>query len=254
MKKHLSILAVFITSSLFAKPPGFFGKTVYLNYDFTPGLALDKYNKDYELTPVGVNLSHEFSIHKVTRRRLDWFAFYNRSTTVASLDVDEFSRNEFGTDFVESSLKLFDISSNSVGLGMRYYVSGKKRKWLLAPIGSYIDLKLYYSSHQIDEFKFDQNNTPAIKHSYGNLGFGVGFGQQTVIFNHLPLSYGMQFNIPSNVLSAYSSVIESGFSSVEYIRNTDVPVDLDIIEAMATQRNFTKSIIEFKIGIGILAL
>ena len=248
MKKYL-ITFGFIFIALFVNAQhGYLGKTVYIDYNGYASLApLNPTFNSEDVSFKGVNYTHELGIHKILNRKKEINFSYG------------FARSAF-YEYNGSAISSFNGSSDpfnsnkmhiqTFSLAFRSYSNGMfKKRWSVAPFGSYVDVKPYMSSLLLS-YKANEDADLLKIRRINTFGFALGLGRQKVVFDKFTFNYGAQFAIPFKLFSVYKGVVGSNNS---YSSSTTVTTPVEQYNNAAYGRLFLKTVFEIKFGFGILA-
>ena len=156
-----TLLFFFIIVSGFSQF-GYRGKTVYVDYSNYSSIALAAPTYSGTKDEIGLNMTHEFSVHKTYGRTKEIIGFYNFSKTAFYLPINSYlPRQDYSNehyadfndliDFIDYPLPTpYKLKIHSFGASFRFYVKNlmpysSSEKWNIAPIGPYVDIKPYYS-------------------------------------------------------------------------------------------------------------
>lgn len=247
-------ICIITYSSLIAQV-GYLGKTIYGMVNLNSSLNITQFNKDGELKFLQPSLSLSVSGHKVIHKGFEVNGFYKHNSSMDNvfLEDDDSFFNGYGI--------IHQVKSNYFGIGFRFYHKGyNKNFWVSAPLGRYIELKPFIKqvnalpkfnfSPEVDDYNFDEDFfITEIKNADDEIkltefGLGIGFGQQAVLFDRVPINFGVQLNLTSGMASSLFWV-----DSYQY----DDLTDKEKKEISISQRSALTSLIEFKVGIGFLA-
>ncbi len=226
MKKLAILIFVFCSMQGSAQVPGYQGYRFLLSYDagIVPGV-LTHISQTYSTENLGIFLHHNITAEYVLDRKFSLgaeFTFFQDKPTMYA--YDQYSYPEHYSPYTMT------VTALTIGIDAIIY-AGENNP--LAPVGNFFKLKLFTTSYSADVQNVTTETDPVT--GYNNLkltptavtgqtaGFGVGFGQNHVIYNRIVLNAGLDldFNIKrtdngSNIASnAYSHIL---LSNIVYLK------------------------------------
>ena len=144
------------------------------------------------------------------------------------------------------------------GHAISFYIKYYKNPYL-APLGKYIKLEYINYIYHIEDFdlkdlaSYVQNNEVFklnIKPEYSVSGLSFEFGSQRILFNRLIINGGLQLGFLFKGLKGLNFYNNHFNDSAEQVK---VTVD-DYFDHVTCTRLFSMFLINFKLGIGLLAL
>ncbi len=200
--------------------PGYQGRklSVQANLLFLPALNNATYNREPGLTTF--NTTGEASVDYVLSKRNALGLSFRRARTS--------NLNDYGKDGI-SAAKVF---SNSVGLQYRIY---KRKSGNIAPLGKYFQWGAGLLLNQVR-----QPGPGGATTAFNMYALRMGAGRNRILFDRLILYHGWEV---SHVLPASGG--EGLLGATHYYK--------DDAQTMAQYRLWRHSILNFKVGLGVLA-
>jgi hypothetical protein len=215
------LLAISILSGY--AQPGYQGKKLSVNAGMLlmPALVNATYNKAPGYT--SLNLTKEANIdYVISRRNTIGLVYKNTRTSILRNYEDDNTKVPDGKVF-----------SNALGIQYRIF---KKRSGNLAPLGKYTQLGLHMMFNRTENSKYPDAGT-----SFTTYAVSIGKGRSKILFNRLVFNYGLEF---THIFTGFS---KEGFLGATYYYADDA-------HTMAQYRLWRHSVVNFKTGIGFLAL
>lgn len=203
--------------------PGYQGKKLSVNAGvlLMPALVNATYNKAPGFT--SLNLTKEANIdYVISRRNTIGLVYKNVQTSILRSYEEDKTKVPTGKVF-----------SHAAGIQYRIF---KKRSGNLAPLGKYTQLGVNMMFNRTEDSKNTSSQT-----SFTTYAVSLGKGRSKIIFNRLVFNYGLEL---SHVFTGFN---KEGLKGATYYYADDA-------QSMAQYRLWRHSFVNFKTGIGFLAL
>ena len=262
--KYIVVLALAIPIFTSAqKAPGYLGKRFSVGYDaylfpsfYNPNSAnAEPIDIEGDLRQSGMSINSQ---HKL----MGQWSFSKRASLIASTGFvftnflpQSYAYSSYsGGDFLFTEYPSMTV--NSFDAGIRLFTQH------FAPLGKFVEFKLGFATVSTGDFNYSidnsDNNGSVVDYTVegGSMTWptiGMGFGTNRVIKDILILSYGIDFNFfPGGFGRHIGLVGDASISEFRDFEEGNTPVNQDELVKMAGARYGLHSMLNLKIGIGIL--
>lgn len=225
MKKGLIIwihLTMLFAAAGFAQP-GYRGKKLSVSAEigFLPAVTNATYSKAPGMTTF--NTTKEVSADYVLGRRNSIGLSYKncRTSNLRSYNQEN------------QTISPTKVYSNAIGVQYKIF---KRKSGNLAPLGKYKQIGAHLMFNNAQDVKKLTDGT-----QFRTYALSIGTGRNKILSNKLILHYGLEFS------HVFTGLSKEGFTGATYYYKDDV-------QTMAQYRLWRHSLLNFKLGLGFLAL